>query len=63
MQNSVFECSLDPDQLRLLKADLCSMIDPEKDSIRFYHLGKADKAIVEHFGIKEGYKSDGFLSI
>lgn len=63
VQNSVFECSLDPAQLRLLKADLCSMIDPEKDSIRFYHLGKADKAIVEHFGIKEGYKSNGFLSI
>ena len=63
VQNSVFECSLDPAQLRLLKEELCSMIDPEKDSIRFYYLGKVKKATVEHFGINAGYNTTGFLSI
>ncbi|MCD7761413.1 MAG: CRISPR-associated endonuclease Cas2, partial [Clostridiales bacterium] len=31
VQNSVFECSLDAAQYRLLKAKLWDMIDPERD--------------------------------
>ena len=39
VQNSVFECLLDPIQLADLKHKLEKTIDPETDSIRFYRLG------------------------
>ena len=39
VQNSVFECLLDAAQCRMLQAKLCSIMDPEKDSLRFYYLG------------------------
>ena len=39
VQNSVFECSLDAGQLRLLQAELTALIDPKTDSLRFYSLG------------------------
>ena len=35
VQNSVFECSLDASQLRLLQAELTALIDQDKDSLRF----------------------------
>lgn len=41
VQNSVFECLLDAGQCRRLQAQLLSIMDPEKDSLRFYYLGKA----------------------
>ena len=40
VQNSVFECLLDSAQCKLLQAKLCAIMDPEKDSLRFYYLGK-----------------------
>ena len=39
VQNSVFECLLDAAQCRQLQARLLSIIDQEKDSLRFYYLG------------------------
>jgi len=39
VQNSVFECLIDPAQLKQLKYDLEAVIDKEKDSLRFYYLG------------------------
>ena len=39
VQNSVFECILDAAQARLLRHQLEELIDPEKDSLRFYYLG------------------------
>ena len=36
VQNSVFECLLDSAQCKLLQAKLCAIMDPEKDSLRFY---------------------------
>ena len=36
VQNSVFELLVDPAQLTTLKAQLEKVIDPEKDSVRFY---------------------------
>ena len=39
VQNSVFECLLDAAQCRMLQAKLCSIMDPENDSLRFYYLG------------------------
>ena len=39
VQNSVFECVLDSSQALMLKDKLLSLIDEEKDSLRFYYLG------------------------
>lgn len=39
VQNSVFECVLTDAQFAILRSHLSSMIDNEKDSIRFYFLG------------------------
>ena len=55
VQNSVFECLLDPAQCRSLQAKLCKIMDPEKDSLRFYYLGKRYENKIEHFGAKTSY--------
>lgn len=39
VQNSVFECVLDPGQCLQLKAILTDIIDESVDSLRFYYLG------------------------
>ena len=39
VQNSVFECLLDSAECRRLQSTLCELINPEKDSLRFYFLG------------------------
>lgn len=58
VQNSVFECELDPAKCRLLKQKLIETIDEKTDSLRFYYLGDIKKAKVEHFGIKQTIKVD-----
>jgi CRISPR-associated protein Cas2 len=63
VQNSVFECKVDPAQFTALKARLIDIIDPEQDSIRFYLLGKNWKNRVEHHGTKSGYDIDGPLIV
>ncbi|MCD8377099.1 MAG: CRISPR-associated endonuclease Cas2 [Oscillospiraceae bacterium] len=63
VQNSVFECSLDAAQYRLFKARLCEMIDPEKDSLRFYNLGNNSRNKVEHYGAKNTYDASGLLML
>ena len=50
VQNSVFECELEPAQYVTLKAKLDGIIDSEKDSLRFYHLGKNWDNRVETMG-------------
>ena len=55
VQNSVFECLLDPAQYKLLQAKLCAIMDPEKDSLRFYYLGTRYENKIEHFGCKQTY--------
>lgn len=63
VQNSVFECKVDPAQLVTLKAVLMDLIDPQTDSLRFYHLGSNWHHKVEHHGAKSGYDVDGPLII
>ena len=58
VQNSVFECSIDPGMYEQLKADLVAIMDQEKDSLRFYNLGKGWKNKVEHYGAGEPYDPD-----
>ena len=55
VQNSVFECMLDVAQCRLLQAKLLSIMDEEKDSLRFYYLGNRYENKIEHFGVKQTY--------
>ena len=55
VQNSVFECMLDPAQCKLLQAKLLSIMDPDKDSLRFYYLGSRYEKKIEHFGCKQTY--------
>lgn len=55
VQNSVFECLLDAAQCKLLQAKLLSIMDEERDSLRFYYLGKRYESKIEHFGCRPTY--------
>lgn len=61
VQNSVFEANLDYANFIKLKNKLLKIVDEKRDSLRFYYLGNNWKHRVEHFGIKEGYDSEGLL--
>lgn len=52
VQNSVFECEVNPAQFVELKNELLSIYDSDEDSLRFYYLGKKGREKVEHFGAK-----------
>lgn len=52
VQNSVFECEIDPAQFVTLKNRLLEIFDPNEDSLRFYFLGKKGRQRVEHVGAK-----------
>lgn len=53
VQNSVFECLLDPAQWTRLRDALLEIYSPDEDSLRFYFLGKNWTNRVEHHGTKE----------
>ena len=61
VQNSVFECILDPAQLTKLKNQLMKIIDEEEDSLRFYYLGNEWRTRVEHIGAKKNLDLEGTL--
>jgi CRISPR-associated protein Cas2 len=61
VQNSVFECLLDPAQWTTLKAKLEEEIDPALDSLRYYFLGSNWQHRVEHVGAKASYDPEGPL--
>jgi CRISPR-associated protein Cas2 len=52
VQYSVFEIEVDPAQWVTLKARLEAIIDPQRDSVRFYYLGANWRRRVEHVGAK-----------
>lgn len=52
VQNSVFECEVDPAQWAMLRARLLDEIDKGKDSLRFYRLGAQGRHRIEHVGAK-----------
>ncbi len=58
VQNSVFECIVDPAQCRVLKQKLLSEIDADVDSLRIYYLGDPQKAKTEHYGAKSAPEMD-----
>jgi CRISPR-associated protein Cas2 len=61
VQYSVFECEVDPGQWVKLRGRLLKEIDPDKDSLRFYHLGSNWQRRVEHVGAKPALDLDGPL--
>jgi CRISPR-associated protein Cas2 len=63
VQNSVFECLVDPVQFAQLKRNLEQIIEPSKDSLRYYFLGKNWRIRVEHVGAKPTYDPEGILTI
>ena len=63
VQCSVFECFLDAAQCRSLQAKLCNIMDPKKDSLRFYYLGNKYEKKIEHFGAKPSYLPEDTLII
>ena len=63
VQNSVFECWVDPAQWTKLRANLLAEVHTEVDSLRFYFLGDHWKGRVEHVGAKEGYDPEGLLIV
>lgn len=61
VQNSVFECEVDPAQWTALRARLIGEIDLTADSLRFYRLGADGHRRVEHVGAKPAVDLDGPL--
>ena len=63
VQNSVFECLLDPAQCIALKQILRSIMDEKRDSLRFYYLVDKYASKIEHFGVRESYDPEGVLVV
>lgn len=63
VQNSVFECLVDAAQCKALQHKLVNIMDPEKDSLRFYYLGNRYETKIEHFGAKAAYEAEGVLMV
>ncbi|MDR3355188.1 MAG: CRISPR-associated endonuclease Cas2 [Synergistaceae bacterium] len=61
VQNSVFECLVDPAQWADLRHKLEKEIDSDHDSLRYYYLGANWKRRVEHIGAKETYDPEGLI--
>lgn len=61
VQNSVFECIVDSARAKLLQAALEKVIDPEKDSLRYYSLGDEWRTRVRHVGAKPSLDLEGLL--
>jgi len=61
VQNSVFECLVDPAQFTALKGRLLEEFDREEDSLRFYFLGANWRNRVEHHGAKPSIDPEGPL--
>jgi CRISPR-associated protein Cas2 len=63
VQNSVFECVLDPGMFKQLQNKLEKIIDIEKDSIRYYYMGDEWRKRVEHIGAKASLDIEGTLIV
>jgi len=61
VQNSVFECMVDPAQWVSLRGRLLKEADPRLDSLRFYFLGAEWQRRVEHVGARPTYDPEAPL--
>lgn len=63
VQNSVFECSVTPSDLLVLKHELTEIIDMDCDSLRFYNLGAKYSNRIEHIGVQRHLPNDGIMMV
>ncbi len=63
VQNSVFECMVDPAQFAQLRHSLEKIIDVERDSLRYYFLGNNWRNRVEHVGAKPSFNPEGTMVV
>jgi len=61
VQLSVFELEIDTARWTFIKQQLCDLIDPDVDSLRFYYLGLNWQNKVEHVGAKAALDLNGPL--
>lgn len=63
VQNSVFECLLEPAQFAVLKNKLEDIINNEQDSLRYYFLGSNWKKRIDHVGAKKSFDPEGTIIV
>lgn len=63
VQNSVFECVIDPAKFKEVEHKLTQIIDKERDSLRFYFLGNNYKNKVKHIGAKPTLDIEGVIVV
>lgn len=63
VQNSVFECVIEPALFKKVQHTLNKLIDPERDSLRYYYLGDEWRNRVEHVGAKPSINLEGSLIV
>ena len=63
VQNSVFECLIDPVQLSDLRFRIEKEIDKDRDSLRYYFLGANWQRRIEHVGAKPAVDLGGTLIV
>ena len=61
VQKSLFECQVGKMEWAALRNRLLKEIDPEQDSLRFYHLGEDTRKETEHHGTNEPVDLSGPL--
>jgi CRISPR-associated protein Cas2 len=63
VQNSVFECLVDPAKWVVFRQELMGIVKNETDSLRFYFLVSNWKRKVEHIGAKQTYDPEGLMVV
>jgi CRISPR-associated protein Cas2 len=63
VQLSVFECSVGPKELVMLRGKVLGIIDTSKDSLRIWHLSEDDAKKTEHHGVRKPLDPDGALIV
>lgn len=63
VQDSVFECVVDPAQWTRLRKSLLDIFDPDEDSLRFYFMGANWKPHIESHGVKKSLDIEGPIVI
>ena len=63
VQNSVFECLVDPAMWVVFKTKLEKTMNKKLDSLRYYYLGSEWKRKIEHVGAKPSYDPQGPLIV
>lgn len=63
VQNSVFEVLVGTGDYVKMKNEIGCVIDKEKDSVRFYNLGKKWESKLEVLGLEKGFNQEDTLML